>query len=179
MRTDRANDTIRAETTMVEFERGASGSDITTKKPYELARLQVGRRRCFAIEVLGLDVLSILKLCAKFGVNDVESRGQISSGGNRGAFSDLGLEGWIETEVREEGCLSSGGIDKIVERELGEGEIIDPVILVIRHVGPKVRFERLVRTLGKAVGLGVIRGGSASLDVEERHQFVPELGDKY
>lgn len=40
---------------------------------------------------------------------------------DRGAFCDTGLEGGVETEVREEGSLPRGGVLEIIEGELGQG----------------------------------------------------------
>ena len=60
------------------------------------------------------------------------------------------------SEVGEEGSLFGGGVLCVVEGELSNWKVVYPVILLVGTVGTKVRFEGLVGTFGKSIGLGMV-----------------------
>lgn len=86
-------------------------------------------------------------------MNDVKARRKVGSSRNGRVLGELRFERGMEAVVGEEGSLTSGGISEVVECELGKREVVDPIVLVIRDVGAKVRFKCLVGAFGKSVGL--------------------------
>ena len=52
----------------------------------------------------------------------------------------------------------------VVVRKLGQGEEIDPVILLVVDIHPQVLLQDLVDSFGLAVGLRVIGGRKVGLD---------------
>ena len=78
--------------------------------------------------------------------------------------------------VGEERSLAGRGMDGVVVSELGEGEELLPVVLLVVAEGTQVLFEDLVDALGLAVGLWVERRGHVGLDVEESEEVSPEAG---
>ena len=71
----------------------------------------------------------------------------------------------METEVGEEWGLLRRRIDVVVECELGEREVVDPIVLLVRDVRAQVRLERLVGALGEAVSLWVKRSRMLVIDL--------------
>ena len=55
--------------------------------------------------------------------------------------------------------MFGGGVLCVVEGELSNWKVVYPVILLVGTVGTKVRFEGLVGTFGKSIGLGMVSGG--------------------
>ena len=53
----------------------------------------------------------------------------------------------------------------VVEGELGKREVVDPVVLLIGHIGMEIAFERLVGVLREAVSLRVVHCGVTELDL--------------
>ena len=66
----------------------------------------------------------------------------------------------------------------VIERKLSEGQVIDPIILLVRDVGPEVRLKGLIRTLRKAIGLGMVSGRVLELNLKHGCQFSPKRGNE-
>ena len=62
----------------------------------------------------------------------------------------------------------------VVVGELGEGEEIDPVVLIVRNEGAEIHLQRLVRTLSQTVGLGMVGRRVLDGDLEMAGELGPE-----
>ena len=174
-RGDFAGNRERAKSTVVKLVRGTSGFDVTTKKPHKLIRLVLGLFRNTFVVVVGLDLLCVLEFCSKFGMDMLETLSKIMSSRDCVSFSDLGFERRMISEVGEEGSLFGGGILCVVEGELSDWKVVYPVVLLVGTVDTKVRFEGLVGTFGKSIGLGMVSGGRLVIDLKHGGEFFPEV----
>ena len=71
----------------------------------------------------------------------------------------------MEAICGEERGLLGRRVDVVVEGELGEREVVDPVVLLIGHIGTEIAFEHLVGVLREAVSLRVVCCGVTELDL--------------
>ena len=164
-----------AKTSMVEFARGSGRLDVTTEEPYELARHVRGTLGNATVVVTGLTILSSFQLQAQLVVDVGKSCCNIGSCGHGRAVRELRIKRRVEPIVCEEGGLLSRVALVVVERELSEREVVDPVVLLVGDVGTEVRLERLVGTLSQAIGLGMVGGGMLEVCAKKRGKFCPKL----
>ena len=66
----------------------------------------------------------------------------------------------------------------IVVCKFGKGQEVDPVILLVVDVYPKVLFQDLVDLLGLPIGLWVVGGREIGLDTEQLAKRPPEARDE-
>lgn len=85
------------------------------------------------------------------------------------------MEGGVIAVISKEGGLFGGRVFGIVENELGEGKVIDPIVLLVGTIGLKVGLECLVCSFGKTISTRVIGSGVSSLDIESRGECGPEV----
>ena len=149
-----------------------------TKEPHKLIRLVLGLFGNTFVVVVGLDLLCVLKFCSKFSMDMLETLSKIMSSRDCVSFSDLGFERRMISKVGKEGSLFGGGILCVVEGELSDWKVVYPVVLLVGTVGTKVRFEGLVGTFGKSIGLGMVSGGRLVIDLKHGGEFFPEMRDE-
>jgi hypothetical protein len=78
--------------------------------------------------------------------------------------------------VGEERSLAGRGVDGVVVSELGAGQELLPIVLLVVAKGAEILLKDLVDTLGLTVGLRMERGRQVGLDVEEGQEATPEAG---
>jgi len=98
----------------------------------------------------------MLQLSTKFFMDDRESCSEISSSRNSWMFSEDWFKGWVVSKVSKERSLMSRRIVKVVKSKFSKGEIVNPVILLIRAVCTEVHLQGLISTFCESVGLWVI-----------------------
>ena len=76
---------------------------------------------------------------------------------------EFGMEALVGQEGHDHRCRLRG----VVVCELREWEEVDPVVLLIIDVHPKVLFQDLVDTFRLPIGLWVVGRGEVGLDVEQ------------
>ncbi|KAF9472392.1 hypothetical protein BDN70DRAFT_900582 [Pholiota conissans] len=116
---------------MVEFERGASGTDVAAQEPHKLVR--------------------ILEFGAEFLANDVKAFGKVGGCRDKGVFRENGKEGRVIVVVGKEWSLFGGRIFGVVENKFSEREIVYPIILVVRRIGVEIGLERLIGSFQKLI----------------------------
>ena len=70
--------------------------------------------------------------------------------------------------VQEEGRVTSGRVDFVVNRKFSICNPLGPVMLMFAAEDAKVLFQFLIRTFSLAIGLGVVGGGKIFGDTKER-----------
>ena len=90
------------------------------------------------VVVLRLNTLGMQEFSSKLGMDMLKAMGKVVSSRDSGAFSELGFEGGVKSEVGEEGSLFSRGILSVVKSEFSNREIINPIILLVRTVRTQV-----------------------------------------
>ena len=88
----------------------------------------------------------------------------------------MDVERGVVAFVGEEGGGARSRVRGVVVGELGEGEEVDPVVLLVVDVDSEVLLEHLVDAFGLAVGLGVVGGREVGFDAKEVAEGSPELG---
>src|SRR5882672_11182016 len=73
----------------------------------------------------------------------------------------------VKALVGKEGGDHGGRMRSIVVCKFGKGQEVDPVILLVIDVNPKVLFQDLVDSFGLPIGLQVIGRRKVSLDTEQ------------
>jgi hypothetical protein len=73
----------------------------------------------------------------------------------------------VEPLVGEEGSDLCSRMGSVVVSKFGEGEQVDPVVLLIIDVYSEILFQYLVDPFGLTIGLGVIGCGEVAFDPEE------------
>ena len=66
------------------------------------------------------------------------------------------FELWMETLVSKELGDHCCRVSCVVVHEFSQGKEIDPVVLLVVDVHPKILFQDLVNTFGLTVGLGMV-----------------------
>ena len=115
-------------------------------------------RNTFVV-VVGLDLLCMLELCSKFGMDMLEMLSEVMSSRDSVSFGNLGFERRVIGKVGVEKCLFGGGVLSVVEGKLSDWKVVYPVVLLVETVGMKVHFEGLVGTFSKPIGLGMVSSG--------------------
>ena len=146
----------RTKTSMIELIRRACGLDMPAEQPYELARLVFGAVLHPAVVIAGLTLLRTEELHAKLIMKTGKASGHVSGGWDNCTLDRLRFEGGMEAEVGKEWSLLCRLILVIVESELGEGQVVDPVILLVGDICTEVRLERLVGALGQTISLRMV-----------------------
>jgi hypothetical protein len=127
------------------------------------------------VEILFLSFLSILKFGLEFLMNFVGSLGEIFSSGYGRYVGDGRGKGGMIAVIGKEGSFLGGGIFGVIEDELSEGEVINPIVLLVGTIGLKISLERLIRSLSETIGMRVVCGGMTSLDIESRGERSPKI----
>ena len=164
---------------MIKFGGRTSGLDIVTEQPNELVLLEFRSRKAMLVIVPSLRLLCIFQLSTKFFVDLNEPFCKIVSSWDCRTFRDLWFKGGVKSEVSKKWGLTSGSILQIVECELREWEVINPIILLVQAVCTEVRLKRLVGTLGQSICLRMISCRSSSVNVQTRSESLPEIRNKY
>ena len=176
MARDFMGDGERTETFVVKLLGRAFGRDVLSIQPDEVADFEVGSGESATVGrdlVLGLGDFDLV---SAIGVEVGEGFGEVV--GSRVGDRDIEREGGarIITIVGKERGDLSRRVRGIVVGELGDGEEVCPVVLLIVGVHPEVGLQCLVRALGLAVGLGVECSGEIQLHVQESAEGRHELG---
>src|SRR5882672_11914581 len=80
----------------------------------------------------------------------------------------------VKALVGEEGGDHGSRMRSIVVYEFGKGQEVDPVILLVVDVYPKILFQDLVNSFGLPIGLWVVGSGEIGLDTEQLAKRSPE-----
>lgn len=167
------------ETSVVKLVRQTCRLDVASKQPNELSGLIARTVLYPPVVVSGLPVLRILELDAKLIVKTCKACSKVRSCGDRGFVDETGFERRVMSVGREERRLAGRFVRVIVERELGDGQVIDPVVLLVGGIGAKVGLERLVGTLLETVGLRVVGSRVFEFDLKQRGKFFPKMRNKH
>ena len=84
----------------------------------------------------------------------------------------------MEAICSEEGGLLGRRVDVIVESELGEREVVDPVVLLVIAEHSEVGFDLLVFAFDFTVALWVIGGDQPDSDAKPLEEGSHESGGK-
>jgi hypothetical protein len=160
---------IRTKVAMIELNGWSGSLDVTLEEPHKTARLEVWHGIVVAVISASLNFLGMFQLGPKFRVDVFESSRKVGGSRNsrRGVLYQLRFEGGVEPDVGEKRRLFGGRVLGVVEHELSEREVVDPVVLLIGDVGTKVGLERLVGMLGESVGLRVIHRGGVCINLQK------------
>ena len=81
----------------------------------------------------------------------------------------------VEALVGEEGGDHGGQMRSIIVCELGKGQEVHPVILLVVDVYPKILFQDLVDSFSLPVGLWVVGCQEIGLDTEQLAKRSPKM----
>ena len=176
--TDRVVDREGTKAAVFELLGRARGLDVSPKKPYELIRLVDGGGSNAFVVVARLGVLSFTKVCTKLFVQSRETMSEVRGSRGRGSDRDAGIKRWVVAEISVEGGGVRGGVGVVVVSELGEREVVDPVVLLRRNVGAEVSLQRLICTFGETVCLRMVHGRKVEARLEEGRELLPERRDE-
>ena len=73
----------------------------------------------------------------------------------------------METLVSKEWGDHSGRVGPVVVCELGQGKEIDPVVLLVVDVHPKILFQDLVDTFSLTIGLWMVGSQKVGFDPQQ------------
>lgn len=152
---------------MVQFEGRSSCLDIVSKEPNEASVGEFGCWKMTFIVIELLSFLSMLKFGLKFDMNLLESGGEVFGRWVGASLGKLRLEVGVVSKVGVKWCCLCRCILVIVEGEFRQGEVIDPIVLLVQAVRAEVSLESLVGALRETVRLRVIGCGSADLDIQQ------------
>ena len=109
--------------------------------------------------------MGVLELGPQLSVETLKTSCKVGRGRDIRVDREARRKGRVETIGGEERGLFGRRVDVVVEGELGEREVVDPVVLLVRDVHAEVAFECLVGALGEAIRLRVVRCRMAELDL--------------
>src|SRR5467141_2867311 len=84
----------------------------------------------------------------------------------------------VEALVCKEGGDHSSRMRSIIVCKFGKGQEVDPVILLVVDVYPKILFQDLVNSFSLPIGLWVIGRREIGLDTEQLAKRPPEARDE-
>lgn len=153
---DSAFDREGTEVAMVKLVRGACCLDVATQ---QLDELIMCKWRCsgdMLIVGTSLLVLGFLELSAQLVMRAIELLCNVSGSRYSGALSEVRFKSGVKAKVGEEGGLLCGQVLTVVECELGEWQVVDPIVLLVGRVGLEVLLKCLVHVLSQSVHLRVV-----------------------
>lgn len=162
---------------MIEFGRGALEFEVLGREHDIVAFFESD----LASKAVGVACLAGLGGFEVFGdvmvdLGEVLGVGHSGGVGNRGFDRRSGWDARMEAIVGKERCGLGRGLFCIVDCEGGEGEKVDPVVLLVCAVSAKYLFESPVGSLRLSIGLRVVGCRHLEFGSAKAGELAPEVG---
>jgi hypothetical protein len=156
----------------------ASGRDMATKKPHQIADDEIGSRGATTIGLILVSSASEAEFEAEILMKVLQTTGTFLRRGVDRSCWDGEAEARMKPVVGKKRRDASGGVARVVIGKLRHGEKGKPIILLVTYDAPQVLFKDLIYPLSLAICLGMMGCRQLCCSAEDLKESSPEMGDK-